>query len=266
MTDKILMIDSRSYPGQNPNDLTIQLNEEIDNVHGMRIIFVGIPCSFYNISQDLGNNILIINDGTTWKYLNIPDGFYDLRSFDNQVGVQLKKMGLYPRAFKFDLDETTGKILITFRKSQNKTYKLSIRSYNKDLFGFDIPPYTGLEIPRRMRDPKNPSKIINESVSVGDKPANFKPFEYFQVHCDLIDTEQVLYNGERSDILARIPLKECSFGELITYYLTGLRDRKCKKRFRKFRLWITDENNKPINFNGDNVQYELLFRRLDEIS
>ncbi|MCG8430903.1 MAG: hypothetical protein MJA29_07010, partial [Candidatus Omnitrophica bacterium] len=141
MTDKILMIDSRSYPRQNPNDLTIQLNEEIDNVHGMRIIFAGIPCSFYNISQDLGNNILIINDGTTWKYLNIPDGFYDLRSFDRQVGVQLKKMGLQQRVFRFDLDETTGKILITFKKSQNKTYKLSIRSYNKDLFGFDIPPY-----------------------------------------------------------------------------------------------------------------------------
>ena len=74
-------------------------------------------------------------------------------------------------------------------------------------------------------------------------------------------TEHNLYNGERSDLLVRIPVKKCDFGEKNVYYLTGLRDRKCVKNFKKLRIWITDEYNKPINFNGGNIQYELLFRQ-----
>ena len=132
MTDQTLMVDSKWYPDQNPNDLTIQLDEEINNVHGVRIIYAGIPCSFYNISQEIGNNNILIHDGKKWSYLNLPDGFYDIRSFDRQVGAQLKRMGLFPRAFRFDLDETTGKIVISFRKQRNnQTYKFPLEVTTK---------------------------------------------------------------------------------------------------------------------------------------
>lgn len=255
MVDKTLLIDSKSYPDQNVNDLTIYLDEEIDNVHGIRIIFVGIPCTFHNISYDLGNNNLIVYDTTSWQYLRIPDGLYNISSFDKQVGVQLKKLGLHPRAFKFDIDETTGKMVISFRIQKGKTYKLGIRDFNKNLFGFNLLPNRSITLPRG-----------NEEISIGDKPVNFKPFEFYHIHCDLVDTNHMLYNGKKSDLLARIPVKECNFGEINTYYLTGLRDRKCERRFNKLRLWITDEHDKPINFNEGNIQYELLFRRNGEIS
>ena len=272
MTDKILMIDSRSYSGQrsdqrigqNPNDLTVYLDEEMDSVEGMRIIFLGIPCTFYNIAHELGNNNLLIHDGSSWRYIRISDGWYDMRTFNREVATQMRKLGLDPRGLRFDLHVTTGKMAISFlkltKRGRKYTYKLSITKYNKDLFGFD----EGSELPRRMRDPTNPSKIIHEEISIGQRPANFKPFEYYHIHCDLIDTGSVSYNGKRSDLLVRIPVKECTFGELSIQYLTGLRDRKCTKKFNKLRLWITDENDKPINFNGGNIQYELLFRRSDE--
>ena len=80
----------------------------------------------------------------------------------------------------------------------------------------------------------------------------------------MIDENTVLYNGKRSDLLVRLPVKECDFGELNQYYLTGLRDRKCSDKFNKIRLWVTDEHNKPINFNGGDIQYELLFRKINE--
>ena len=246
--DVTLYIDSRDY-GE-ANDLTVNLDEEIDNVGGIRIIYAGIPCTFYNISQDIGNNNLLIHDTTAWKYVNIPDGLYDAKTFDKQISIQMKMMGLQPRAIKFDVDETSGKLVISFRKQKGETYKLSVRSYNKNLLGFKTPPNTGLELP-----------IDGKDISIGDKMANFKPFEYYHVHCDLVNTDEILYNGNRSDILARIPVKECEFGERNIHYLTGLRGRKCKRHFKSLRLWITDEDNKPINFNGGRIEYELLFRR-----
>jgi len=255
MAGKTLVLDSRWLAGQDPNDLTVRLKEEISGVEGMRIIFAGIPCTFYNISQDLGNNNILIHDSTAWKYVNMPDGFYDIKTFAKQFSTQLKKMGLPPRAINFDLDETTGKIAISYRRQKGNTFKLSVRSYNNDLLGFDIPPNTGLELPRRSRGGSY------EDVSIGDRPANFKPFEYFHIHCDLVNTDDILYNGERSNLLVRIPVKECTFGDLLPYYLTGLRDRKCTEKFNKIRIWVTDEHSRPINFNGADIQYELLFKR-----
>lgn len=248
MSDKTIMIDSRGYPDQNPNDLTVYLDEAISGVQGMKVIYAGIPCTFYNISQEIGNNNFLISDGINWRYLNIPDGLYDINTFDRQFGVQLKTMGLHQRGLRFDIDETNGKMVISFRKQKGNIYKLTVRSYNKDLFGFSIPRNTtGLLLPR------------SGEIAISEKPANFKPFEFFHIHCDIISSENMLYNGKKSDLLVKVPVKECDFGATNNYYLTGLRDRKCLETFNKLRIWITDEYDKPINFNDGNIQYELRF-------
>ena len=159
MADRTLIVDSRHYSNQNANDLTIYLKQEISSVEAMRIIFAGIPCTFHNISHNLGNNNILMHDSTAWKYVNMPDGFYDIKTFAKQFSAQLKRMGLPPRAVNFDLDETTGKMVISFRRQKGNTFKLSVRSYNNDLLGFDIPPNPGLELPRRSTKDKYTCKI-----------------------------------------------------------------------------------------------------------
>jgi hypothetical protein len=69
-----------------------------------------------------------------------------------------------------------------------------------------------------------------------------------------------LYNGKRSDLLSVLPIKESDFGELIQYNLTDVKSKKCDKRFNKLRIWVTDENDNPIDFNGANIQYGILFK------
>jgi hypothetical protein len=86
---------------------------------------------------------------------------------------------------------------------------------------------------------------------------SFKPFEYVHIHCDLIDSDDVLYNGKRSDILALLPIKECDFGGLIQDNLTEAKSKKCDNKFSKLRIWISDENDNPIDFNGADIQYEI---------
>jgi hypothetical protein len=157
-------------------------------------------------------------------------------------------MGLNRHSIRFNFQQTSGKILIYFQKRGGSTFILTLGSYNNDLLGFNLPGNVHMILPRN-----------DENPSVGDKSINFKPFEYFHIHCDLIDSGNVLYNGIRSDIFASLPMKESDFGELIQYNLTDVKSKKCDKRFNKLRIWVADENDNPIDFNGANIQYEILF-------
>ena len=165
-------------------------------------------------------------------------------------------MALANLEFRFDVKESTGKIEITFRKRSGKTYKLGVTENNADLLGFNVPKNARIDLPRSITKDR---KIDIVNPTIGDKSINFKPFKYFCIHCDITDNSKILMNGKKSSILARVPVKKCDFGEMITYYLTGLRDRKCDQSFNKIKLWITDEKDNPINFNDTDIQYELLF-------
>ena len=250
--DKILIIDSKNYPDQNSNDLTILLDEELKNVECLRIIYAGIPCTFYNISKERKNNTFLFSNKDNpssnkkdddWKPIVLSDGFYDVKSFVSEFQFQLEQNKIHRLAVRFDVQESTGKIVIKFGKGRIK-YTLVLTRETADLLGISPPFYL-----------TDDGKVI-----IGDKPINFKPFDYFHIHCDIIKTDNILYNGKRSDILVRLPVKNCDFGETNHHYLTGLRDRCCDNSFNKLRILVTDEHNKPIDFNGADIQYELLIR------
>ena len=48
-----LLIDSKDYADQNANDLTIILDEELSSITKIQINYIGFPCTFYNISEEL---------------------------------------------------------------------------------------------------------------------------------------------------------------------------------------------------------------------
>ena len=252
--DVTILIDSKDYSHQDANEFTVQLDREFRNVSALRITYAGIPCTFYNISRKLGNNYFAVSDGVSaYKYLTLPDGFYDIESFSRafQKGYENLNFGRY--GISFDVQESTGKMLINFRKRSGRTPSLAVTDNNAELLGFNVSKGSRITLPRTVG-----GKTENPALS--DKPINFKPFEYFLVHCDIIDDSSVLYNGKRSSVLARFPVKKCDFGEITTYNLSGSRGRRCDQSFNKIRLWITDEDNNPIDFNGANIQYELLLQ------
>jgi hypothetical protein len=77
------IIDSKHCTGQNANNLTIILEKEFSDIEGIKLAYMGIPCTFYNITSKIGNRKFGIYDSTVgWVYLLIPDGFYDLKSFN----------------------------------------------------------------------------------------------------------------------------------------------------------------------------------------
>ena len=102
-------------------------------------------------------------------------------------------------------------------------------------------------------------RVVIGETTKSDYPANFKPFEYFIIHCDILNTETNFYNGKRSDVLKRMPIKKFDFGETLYFYPQDSGSKFCNDRISKFRLWITDEYDRQINLNDGSVQFEIIF-------
>ena len=227
-----LLINSKDYPNQKPNDLTVVLDEELSGVTGIKLTHIKIPITFYNISKELKNfrysfgySIITTEIGHSSSFskaevqtgllFEIPEGLYDFNSFTKTFYSKVKELRLpNEQPITFDLDKATGKVKINL----NKDYTLLPENY--------FP--------------------------------NLKPFSYFVIHCDLLDTSCNLYNGKRSDILTSVLVKKCRFNEILEYNL--IEDfKKCDNQFNKLKLQITDEFGNPIKFNHGNIQYTLDF-------
>ena len=254
MAFRIVIINSKYFSGQNANDLTVDFDEPFQGVKSMELKYIGIPQTFYNISDKIKNNTFLAHNGigpasSQAEWLTIPDGFYDFSSFRREFGAQLNKIqGLSRHSIRFDIQEPTGKIIMHFQTTRGSySPSLFVTKQNDDLLGIKRGRPGSLQIPQSK----------DETTVIGDKPVNFKPFEYFFIHCDLIDKNDVFFNEGKSDILASLPIKDSDFGAINQYSKTGVR--KCIENFNRIKLWITDENNKLIDLNYGNVQYEILF-------
>ena len=250
MEYKVLVIDSKDYPDQKANDLTVVLDEEYSGVKGVKITQFCVPCTFYNISEELKNNKFKLNHIkqnriSKWSNLVMPDGLYDLRSFLREFYEQVEKItGSRRRSVLIRLNETTGKATLTF----DEGYEL--RLYENNIFGFDV---VDSLLGKAAEIPKS-----GEKVAIGDRPFNLRPFEYFCVHSNI--TNSVLVNGNKSDILLKSFIKNCEYGDRICYEFDNIPMVNSDDRFNKIRLWITDEHNKPIDLKNGSVQYELIVR------
>ena len=89
--------------------------------------------------------------------------------------------------------------------------------------------------------------VINQSTS----------FNAYLIHCDLIDREENLFNGEFSDVLSSFDIKGQLF-ERVTYQLKETAMRKMKtSQITSMKIRVTDENNDLINFNGRPLWFEI---------
>jgi len=84
------------------------------------------------------------------------------------------------------------------------------------------------------------------------------PTTYF-IHCDLIDKERNLFNGERSDVLALFDVKGKPF-EKVSYQGSPqqvLSDCSTDKFIKSITISVKDENGKLFDFKGFPLLFEL---------
>ena len=84
------------------------------------------------------------------------------------------------------------------------------------------------------------------------------PRAYF-IHCDLIDKEQNLFNGKKSEVLARFEKKGKPF-EKVSYHASPqqvLRDCSTDQFINSITLCVKDEHGELFDFKGMPMEFEL---------
>jgi len=84
------------------------------------------------------------------------------------------------------------------------------------------------------------------------------PTTYF-VYCDLIDKEQNLFNGKKSDLLARFDITGKPF-EKVSYQVSPqqvLHDCSTDKFINSITLSVKDQNGELFDFKGFDMEFEL---------
>jgi hypothetical protein len=215
------------------NGEPICFEDPIPKVHFMKLI----SCSLYN----------------SWDTLK-KEGPASLGDIQSSVGVSVSK--LLPG--HYNLESVSEEIKGLFEKYkyalETEIYtpvgQLVIRNYSKENSG--IKP---VEFDRDFADLLGIDRKLKFITFVKKLTS---PTTYF-IHCDLIDKEQNLFNGKKSDLLARFDIKGKPF-EKVTYNASQqqvLRDCSTDQHVNSITLSVKDQNGELFDFNGFDMEFEL---------
>lgn len=229
------------------DSITITLPERINEVKKIEVKCAEIPVSFYNISSDLGNNVLQVNDVVK----TIPDGFYSAAQLVAAINAPLVGTGcslsIANNKCKFD---SASEITINFAIDKSGSFdKYNLKSKLGWALGF--------------RDVS--IEILAGGYVLGDAFINLNEPRYLYLivdefnqgnpHSFLAPLPKSFIN---KNIIARIATNFLGFpfGSVLTANLTnGLlvsdkREFSGKVNLQKLNIQLVNEYGNPVNLNG----------------
>lgn len=257
----------------------------VDNDMEVMLSSAQIPYSIFNITSAYNNNSFAFHFpsgagvGTYTNYtITIPDGFYtidDLNSFIQQFcisnGLYLidnNGNNVYYIAFYVNQVSYAIQILLyTVPRSlpagwtqpaswigystytQDRTPHIVISSTNNfdDFIGFTPGQY-----------PPTLPRTTNYSVLSNKKPPIASYVNSIIVHCSLVNNPVV----SPSDILDAFQISNTTFGSNINYTPSVEKFVKLTKgSYSSMIIYLTDQNNNPINLIDSNILLTLLFKK-----
>ena len=113
--------------------------------------------------------------------------------------------------------------------------------------------------------PKNFANLLGfeereyEKSTISPRKANFLTVTEYVVHCDIIDTPTNYINGKRSNYLQVLTLKDKGeIGKAVEYNFPSAVPVPIKKTdITSLRIWITNQNEEKIEFNGFPICFQL---------
>ena len=187
------------------------------------------------VSLALGNNHAVYSDGKITNNVFLPGGLYTLQQYFDVIKNAITTVGGDASYINYYYSSYNGKITIF----ATAPYTFSIIDSNKDLLGF--------------RD-----TIVITKNAISKRAVNFLPHKMLYVHLKQIKNNHNYFNGNRTDILAKLPATNDEFGTLVQYkvdlpYFIPLEN----TTINSLELSITDENNNIIDFHGMPIYYTL---------
>jgi hypothetical protein len=107
---KHINIDTKFRDEYNANTITnynITLPQKVNEVKNMSVTNIELPLTFYNISENLGNNTMKITQSSVSKQIVIPDGQYTQASLVTAVASRLSALSITNVAFAITNNKTS---------------------------------------------------------------------------------------------------------------------------------------------------------------
>jgi hypothetical protein len=215
-------------------DYTVELRRPLDlrgGEYAIALKNISLWNSWHNINEKFNNNTFFYGDGKTMEQKTIPNGNYtveDLNAYFKSADVDVT-ISINFAVSRFVLEVAEGCSIL-----------LSQEGKLHELLGFD---------PGIYMSTVTGQYLANISRGVDD----------LLVHCDVVSSSR--YNDRDSDILYTFTPKAPP-GARIDIRINEPIYQKVihTSEIRRLRMRITDQNNQPIDVNGQMVMYVLLFK------
>ena len=206
--------------------------------------------SWYNVSSTLGNDVFKYYNGTTWQTGTLANGVYSFTSLVNEIqNVLMYGNGDYiagtPPTYNinFSLDVSTQYIDITLTNSFQIDWTVSKL---RTIFGMN--------------------SVVQSASQWANNMSNFtNSVDAIRVHYSDISA-QTIADGSPSDILftfdanGYVPNSSISVMPTFPQYIV----RKTTSDLTDYRIWLSDQNNIPIDLAGQPPSVSLHYRVLKD--
>ncbi len=225
---------------------TVQLNEGINipsdalNVN-LRAEESTVWWVVPNISAKIGNNRFYVNEGGVPFVLTIPDGLYDLVELNSTIARLLENAGATTAPnplIALSSDDASQKVVLRLNYT-NVSVDFTQSDTPRDILGFN-------------------SQVVGPDLSApvnifADNTAQFNTIDYFLIHTDLIQ-KGISVNGNYSQTISTVLIDVPPGSQIISSPRhPPVLDAQDLAGTNKtgFRVWITDQANRPIDTRGE---------------
>jgi hypothetical protein len=274
---KVLFIDSNDRDIErwpSASEFEINCPQNYNNVESLRLSSINLPNFFYNISEQLRTNKMIIEFNGAPHVITLEDGYYNYTQL--QIALETELQAIQSESvFEVSYNSITRKFTFLndsnqfiFRFDLPNSYDCSKTNYKTDVYaqhsnwglgyilGFDKKKYTSNQSSLNIVSP-NPSdlednKCIYIELEKYNKCDEIKPFLYYN------------YNNANSGIVnsafAKIPiypfqdnkgLVNDGYFENISYYQPPI------DKIAKFKLKFRYHNGMLVDFHNFNISLSL---------
>lgn len=263
---KYINIDTKFRDEYNANTITnynITLPQKVNEVKNMSVTNVELPMTFYNISENLGNNSMKIKQNTTSNQIVIPDGQYTQASLVTAVAARFSALSITDITFTIPVN--TNKTTITTSSTTPYVIEFDVDStgnfakYNFKfrlgwLLGFRKQSYTisstksmTSECLVDLSGPRYLYLVIDEFTGTGNQNSFVSPLPTSLIN---------------KNVLARIPISLQIYPFMSVYpsnrpngLLSDVRSYTGKVDIQKLNVQLVNENGIVMDLNGADFSF-----------
>jgi len=256
------VIDSNSRLDGDIEDFTYKIRLDTNNKYNkVSLIHSGIPKYYYNI--DLCNNQFTLIENGVSNTVELTPGEYTMENFQTTMKSILDtasatKTPASPWTYDITFDTLTYKWTWTITDHASRTFASASIDIIEDqcyqLFGF-----------AEELDPPVPNSFIAKSLT-SDYPVCFERTNYITIKSNISHN-----NGNDdpdSQILARIPVKNTTYGEILTYDVLQVFDASrdlVSSQSNIFTFSLFDDHRRLLCMNGQDWFFTLMIYEYNDI-